>query len=95
LQPFCKIGHVPKHGLPVARVKSLLSSGSSATSTCCATIRQPIPRSPISSIPASRFLKIGGRVVYRLEGIEAYEAEHMRDSTAATEAPAVLGRARA
>ena len=42
-----------------------------------------------------RFLKIGGRVVYRLEDIEAYEAEQMRDSTAATEAPAVVGRARA
>jgi hypothetical protein len=42
-----------------------------------------------------RFLKIGGRVVYWLEDIEAYEVEQMRDSTAATEAPAVLGRARA
>lgn len=42
-----------------------------------------------------RFLKIGGRVVYRLEDIEAYEAEQMRDSTAAIEAPAVVGRARA
>ena len=42
-----------------------------------------------------RFLKIGGRVVYRLEDIEAYEVEQMRDSTAAAEAPAVLGRARA
>ena len=30
-----------------------------------------------------RFLKIGGRVVYRLEDIEAYEAEQVRDSTAA------------
>ena len=34
-----------------------------------------------------RFLKIGGRVVYLLEDIEAYEAEQMRDSTAATKAP--------
>ena len=42
-----------------------------------------------------RFLKIGGRVVYRLEDIEAYEAEQMRDSTAGTDAPAELGRARA
>jgi hypothetical protein len=42
-----------------------------------------------------RFLKVGGRVVYRLEDIEAYEAEQIRDSTAATDAPAVLGRARA
>jgi hypothetical protein len=31
-----------------------------------------------------RYLKIGGRVVYRLEDIEAYEAERMRDSTAET-----------
>ena len=30
-----------------------------------------------------RYLKIGGRVVYRLEDIEAYEAEQVRDSTAA------------
>jgi predicted site-specific integrase-resolvase len=30
-----------------------------------------------------RFLKIGGRVVYRLEDVEAYEAENMRASTAA------------
>ncbi len=27
------------------------------------------------------FLKIGGRVVYRLEDIEAYEREHIRAST--------------
>jgi hypothetical protein len=26
-----------------------------------------------------RYLKIGGRVVYRLEDIEAYEAERMRE----------------
>ena len=30
-----------------------------------------------------RFLKLGGRVVYRLEDIEAYEAEQVRDSTTA------------
>jgi hypothetical protein len=30
-----------------------------------------------------RFLKIGGRVVYRLEDIERYEAEQLRDSTTA------------
>ena len=30
-----------------------------------------------------RYLKIGGRVVYRLEDIEAYEAERTRASTAA------------
>jgi predicted site-specific integrase-resolvase len=30
-----------------------------------------------------RFLKLGGRVVYRLEDIEAYESEQLRDSTTA------------
>jgi predicted site-specific integrase-resolvase len=30
-----------------------------------------------------RFLKLGGRVVYRLEDVEAYEAEQLRDSTTA------------
>ena len=29
------------------------------------------------------FLKIGGRVVYRLEDVEAYEAENLRASTSA------------
>lgn len=29
------------------------------------------------------FLKLGGRVVYRLEDIEAYETEQLRDSTTA------------
>jgi predicted site-specific integrase-resolvase len=29
------------------------------------------------------FLKIGGRCVYRLEDIERYEAERLRDSTTA------------
>jgi predicted DNA-binding transcriptional regulator AlpA len=28
-----------------------------------------------------RFLKLGGRVVYRLEDIEAFEAEKLRNST--------------
>ena len=28
-----------------------------------------------------RFLKVGGRVVYRVEDIEAYEAEQLRTST--------------
>ena len=28
-----------------------------------------------------RFLKIGGRVVYRLQDVERYEAEQLRDST--------------
>lgn len=41
-----------------------------------------------------RYLKIGGRVVYRLEDIEAYEAEQVRDSTAATAAPMIDMRAR-
>ena len=30
------------------------------------------------------FLKIGGRVAYRLEDVEAWEAERLRTSTAAT-----------
>lgn len=30
-----------------------------------------------------RYIKIGGRVVYRLEDIEAFEAAQSRDSTAA------------
>jgi Helix-turn-helix domain len=34
-----------------------------------------------------RFLKIGGRVVYRLQDIERYEAEQLRDST--TAAPSI------
>jgi predicted site-specific integrase-resolvase len=31
-----------------------------------------------------RFLKLGGRVVYRLDDIERYEAEQLRDSPAAS-----------
>ena len=34
-----------------------------------------------------RHLKIGGRVVYRLDDIEAFEAENVRTSTSATAAP--------
>jgi hypothetical protein len=34
-----------------------------------------------------QFLKIGGRVVYRLQDIERYEAEQLRDST--TAAPSI------
>jgi hypothetical protein len=30
-----------------------------------------------------QFVKLGGRVVYRLEDVEAHEAEHIRHSTAA------------
>jgi predicted site-specific integrase-resolvase len=29
-----------------------------------------------------RFLKVGGRVIYRLEDVEAYEREQLRRSTA-------------
>jgi hypothetical protein len=31
-----------------------------------------------------RFLKLGGRAIYRLEDVEAYEAKQLRDSTAAS-----------
>jgi hypothetical protein len=34
-----------------------------------------------------RHLKIGGRVVYRLDDIEAFEAASVRDSTSATAQP--------
>jgi hypothetical protein len=34
------------------------------------------------------FLKVGGRVVYRLQDVERYEAEQLRDST--TGSPPVL-----
>ena len=30
-----------------------------------------------------QYLKVGGRVVYRMEDIEAYEAQNLRDSTSA------------
>jgi predicted site-specific integrase-resolvase len=30
-----------------------------------------------------QFLKLGGRVVYRVEDVERYEAEQLRDSTTA------------
>lgn len=33
-----------------------------------------------------RFMKVGGRVVYRAEDIEAYEAEQLRSSTLQPEA---------
>ena len=35
-----------------------------------------------------QYLKIGGRVVYRIEDIEAYEADQLRTSTLRTEAGA-------
>jgi hypothetical protein len=38
-----------------------------------------------------RFLKVGGRVVYRVEDIEAYEAGQLRTSTLQPEAPAQAG----
>lgn len=41
-----------------------------------------------------RYLKIGGRVVYRLEEIEAYEAQQIRASTAAGANSPALGSAR-
>lgn len=36
-----------------------------------------------------RFLKIGGKVLYRLEDVETFEAEHLRQGTGIT-APAAL-----
>ena len=39
------------------------------------------------------FLKVGGRVVYRLEDIEAYEIQHMRASTSELVAQSTLGGA--
>ena len=38
-----------------------------------------------------RFLKIGGRVIYRMEDIEAYETEQLRTSTLRPEARAQAG----
>jgi predicted site-specific integrase-resolvase len=38
-----------------------------------------------------RFLKVGGRVVYRIEDIEAYEVGQLRTSTVQPEAPAQAG----
>jgi len=38
-----------------------------------------------------RFLKVGGRVVYRIEDIEAYESEQLRSSTLQIEIPARAG----
>ena len=38
-----------------------------------------------------RFLKIGGRVVYRIADIETYEAEQLRTSTLRPEAHAQAG----
>jgi len=32
-----------------------------------------------------RFLKLGGRVVYRMEDVEAFEAERLRSSTSETQ----------
>ena len=39
------------------------------------------------------FLKVGGRVVYRLEDIEAYEICHMRASTSEALSQAQIGGA--
>jgi len=41
-----------------------------------------------------RYLKIGGRVVYRLEEIEAFEAQQTRASTAADASAAAFGTCR-
>lgn len=41
-----------------------------------------------------RYLKIGGRVVYRLEEIEAFETQQTRASTAADASAAALGTCR-
>jgi hypothetical protein len=38
-----------------------------------------------------QFLKIGGRVVYRLADIEAYEADRLRSSTLSPDPPATAG----
>lgn len=39
------------------------------------------------------YLKIGGRVVYRLEDVERYEAEHLRGETTDTAAMGARGSA--
>jgi predicted site-specific integrase-resolvase len=36
-----------------------------------------------------QYIKLGGRVVYRLEDVEAFEANQVRRSTAETSAPAL------
>ncbi len=41
-----------------------------------------------------RYLKIGGRVVYRLTDIETYEAAQLRLAESETAEPAVAGRGR-
>ena len=41
-----------------------------------------------------RFLKLGGCVVYRIEDIEAFEAQQMRASTAGMTSPAARGAER-
>ena len=35
-----------------------------------------------------RYVKVGGRVLYRLEDVEAYEADGIRETEARTSAPA-------
>ena len=39
-----------------------------------------------------RYIKIGGRVVYRVEEVEAFEAQHTRDSTSQTSPTPALAR---
>lgn len=41
-----------------------------------------------------RFVKLGGRVVYRLEDVEAYEQEQIRASTTAVQATSAVEQAR-
>jgi predicted site-specific integrase-resolvase len=41
-----------------------------------------------------RYIKIGGRVVYRLEDVEEYEKEQIRASTANRSAPKMAAGAR-
>ena len=41
-----------------------------------------------------QFIKIGGRVVYRLEDVEAFEAEQLRKNTTDTPATNTVGAAR-
>ena len=38
-----------------------------------------------------QFIKIGGRVVYRLEDVEAFEADQIRKSTSGTPATSAVG----
>ena len=41
-----------------------------------------------------QFLKMGGRVIYRLEDVDAFEADQLRKSTAASSSMPSMGAAR-